>query len=412
MKIINESLVERLNFQVILTTHNDHTVSYLEERNANSDDFGCFMMMRESSENYDKVKIQKWSHLASKDVMDNYYLSIRLQDLNELNEINVFEDLIITCYDAQIINNLGTAMERLIRFYFEKQKKYSFEFLKSEEASYFSDREYSFKMVENIENEQFFSGFENEKRITNQIVWPTKSNNACFDFVTLNRTREKVFICFYQVTVETDINEKLINTFKEEKINNKYGYIENLKRNNTVKFCLIHGNQHNEGNQEDPNVKKIKDKYKIKCYSFRYLGEKYFKSTLMQDMDVIKFKHDYKLKLGVFANSNEIQICEISLKQKEKKIVEELAPKFDLLTKSRKIKRKDILYIYKIQLIIKDISVLQFEEGQKNDKGKPTRKCPGCKTPYEAEEPTKANNGIHTHLRACLEFWAYYELID
>ncbi len=354
MKIIKKRLVKQLNFQVILTTRNDRTVSYLEERNSNSGDVGCFMMMRESLENDNKVKMKKWSHFALKDLMDNYYLSIRLQDLNEIEDKNVFEDMIITCYEAQVINNLGTSMESLIRYYFEKHKKYSLEFLKLEDGSNFSDSGYNFKMVENIEKEQFFLDFEKETSIENQVVWPTKSNNACFDFVTLSRQRDKILICFYQVTVEIEINSKLSETFKEEKINNFYGYIENLKRNNTVKFCLIHGNQ-----DKDRSLEKINDKFDIKCYSFRYLGEKYFKSTLMQELDIIKFKHDFKMKLRVIADSNESQICEISLnpeQKKEQKVAEELASKLGFVTKSV-IYTNDYckIYLYKSELIVKEI---------------------------------------------------------
>ena len=316
MRIIKESLVERLKCQVILTTHNDRTVDFLDD---GSENVGCYIM----SKSQENVEINRWEFLASKMLTDNKYMNICK---DKVASIPQFEEWIEHSFKAGIINDYGRPIERLFCLYFECDKAKSFNLFK-QKSSYLSENpgaKIHLEFVPKLDDcdliETYSTIIENHDFL---ILWPKDMLNPCFDFLTISKIDK--LIHFYQISVNEDIAKKLQITMQGDikaDIDAKFIKFYHKCLNNLGDFkwaiMLIHGNTNGS---YDNKVYRYCDKYDVQCYSVNYVGENFFQSKFMTNLKknkIIKAKFKRNSKSNVDASCG----TDISPKKIKRKSVE------------------------------------------------------------------------------------------
>lgn len=234
--IIKKSLVEGLGFQVFLTTHNDRTVSYLE--NKDDEYIRCFIMDNEDG----SVQIQRYKKsLSSKLLLDHHYIMIvKDKGMN----IHAFEQL-ISCMPEYTKNDY--AMEQLIKLHTEFRTPGCLRFLEMITASSNLDK-YHVEVIVNKNlhsHEKLLDTFKNAINSGIRVVWPTDPNNPSFDVLVFSQ--EKNLVVFCQITVREDYNLKLGQMFEEKKFEKYKIFLNKLEENFVVKYILIHGNNEKGG---------------------------------------------------------------------------------------------------------------------------------------------------------------------
>ncbi len=288
--IIRKSIVEGLGFQVFLTTHNDKTVAYLENKTGNSaTQVRCFIMDSKDG----LVKITKYEEfLGAKLLLDSFYIT-----MFKTGRMTIYQQQQIILNFPRILDS-DYSMELLFERHSEEKTTGYLNFLNHIGKGKWCKEDLEFKRVENLyfstDVNELASLLEIDKKVT--IVWPTNKYNKSFDCLILF-AKKLAFFC--QITARDAIKTKIEEVFEKKKISNYTKIFKQLTAKQiTVNYILIHGNEKEkytchtkETLIENKRTKEsnVVGETKIECYSFQSLDEDFkFDDVAMRNIHIRK----------------------------------------------------------------------------------------------------------------------------
>jgi len=240
MQIIQNDVINGLNFKVILSTHSIMTKNIFDDKN--------ILILDKFDRNNNRFDFLKHNfNLIQQILANDLFYSFKKAKVS----LEQYETIITTLEPD--LDKDGKFIESLIKKYI----------MDSENNVKKNELFKNFYLLENFDNIQLnyksvnslckinLSDYTRQNEL--YVIWPGKSNDACFDFLSIFNKK----IHFYQITIRSDINSKLNETIissdpKEAKKNDDYFKFEvnyknlieqiNQDKDFTTKYFLIYKN--------------------------------------------------------------------------------------------------------------------------------------------------------------------------
>ena len=286
-KIIKENIVDGLGIQVIMTSHNEKTFSYL----AYKKDVCCFIMNKSG-------QIKKYTEREASKLLSDAITIIPNKGIS----VYAFERLIMMSLKVtdstdrpRILMSSECGIESLIKLHTYQITSGCLRFLEHiTKQSSLNENDVSF-----IEVEHLYKGIDLYEKIQSfqcsnykvAVVWQTGRANKCFDCIILFKF-PKFLAIFCQITVIDDEQFKVNQCFAKKKFSE---YTEIINKMKNVEFILIHS----KSSRSLPIIDANNDKNFMYSYPLQELGsENIFDSEpLRKIMELRNIKPNCKEEL-------------------------------------------------------------------------------------------------------------------